>query len=211
VSSADPRRTLLGLVGAPELPPEFVWQAQSIRMRGSVAKLFVQTDGRHGLPAATVAIAPTLKYLERAYDSTKYGEMSQQPYLEVTTSGADVMVHFQFATHALRDGDWDSLRPELERRAIDTLALHFPAFKDSVQAVQSVTPVDLERSWGLTEGDLNHGQLILDQIFFMRPLPGWSNHHTPIDGLYLCGSGLHGGGGISGTPGRNAARALLRS
>ncbi len=210
VSSADPRRTLLGLVGAPELPPEFVWQAQSIRMRGSVAKLFVQTDGRHGLPAGTVAIAPTLKYLERAYDSTKYGEMSQDPYLEVTTSGADVMVHFQFATYALRHSDWGSMRPELERRAIDTLALHFPAFKGSVQSVQSITPVDLEQTWGLTEGDLNHGQLILDQIFFMRPLPGWSNHRTPIDGLYLCGSGLHGGGGISGTPGRNAARALLK-
>jgi phytoene dehydrogenase-like protein len=211
VSSADPRRTLLGLVGAPELPPEFVWQTQSIRMRGSVAKLFVQTDGRHGLPAGTVAIAPTLEYLERAYDSTKYGEMSQHPYLEVTTSGADVAIHFQFATCALRDGDWETLRPELEKRALETLALHFPAFRSSVQAVQSVTPVDLERSWGLTEGDLNHGQLILDQIFFMRPLPGWSNHRTPIDGLYLCGSGLHGGGGISGTPGRNAARVLLRA
>lgn len=210
VSAADPRHTLLGLVGAPELPPEFVWQTQSIRMRGSVAKLFVQTDGRHGLPAGTVAIAPTLKYLERAYDSTKYGEVSQHPYLEVTTSGTDVAVHFQFATYALRASDWNTMRPELERRALDTLALHFPAFKGSVQTVQSVTPVDLEQSWGLTEGDLNHGQLILDQIFFMRPLPGWSNHRTPIDGLYLCGSGLHGGGGISGTPGRNAARALLR-
>ena len=210
VSSADPRRTLLGLVGAPELPPEFVWQTQSIRMRGSVAKLFVQTDGRHGLPGGTVAIAPTLNYLERAYDSTKYGEMSQHPYLEVTTSGTDVAIHCQFATYALRDGDWNSTRPELEKRALDTLTLHFPSFQGSVQAVQSVTPVDLERSWGLTEGDLNHGQLILDQIFFMRPLPGWSNHRTPIDGLHLCGSGLHGGGGISGTPGRNAARMLLR-
>ena len=137
VSAADPRRTLLGLVGAPELPPEFVWQAQSIRMRGSVAKLFVQTDGRHGLPAGTVAIAPTLKYLERAYDSTKYGEMSQDPFLEVTTSGTDVAVHFQFATYALRNADWGSMRPELEKRALDTLALHFPAFKGSVQAVQS--------------------------------------------------------------------------
>jgi phytoene dehydrogenase-like protein len=210
VSSADPRRTLLGLVGAPELPPEFVWQAQSIRMRGSVAKLFVQTDGRHGLPDGTVAIAPTLKYLERAYDSTKYGELSQHPYLEVTTSGTDVAVHLQFATYALRGADWNSMRLELEKRALDTLALHFPSFKGSVQAVQAVTPVDLEQSWGLTEGDLNHGQLILDQIFFMRPLPGWSNHRTPIDGLHLCGSGVHGGGGISGTPGRNAARALLR-
>jgi len=210
VSSADPRRTLLGLVGAPELPPEFVWQTQSIRMRGSVAKLFVQTDGHHGLPEGTVAIAPTLKYLERAYDSTKYGEMSRNPYLEVTTSGSGVAIHFQFATYALRHADWDASRPELEKRAIDTLALHFPAFRGSVQSVQSVTPVDLEQSWGLTEGDLNHGQLILDQIFFMRPLPGWSNHRTPIDGLYLCGSGLHGGGGISGTPGRNAARVLLK-
>ncbi|MDH4165276.1 MAG: NAD(P)/FAD-dependent oxidoreductase [Gammaproteobacteria bacterium] len=210
VSSADPRRTLLGLVGAPELPPEFVWQTQSIRMRGSVAKLFVQTDGRHGLPAGTVAIAPTLEYLERAYDSTKYGEVSQDPYLEVTTSGTDVAIHFQFATYALRHADWSTMRPELERRALDTLALHFPSFRDSLQSVQSVTPLDLEQSWGLTEGDLNHGQLILDQIFFMRPLPGWSNHRTPIDGLHLCGSGLHGGGGISGTPGRNAARALLR-
>jgi len=210
VSSADPRRTLLGLVGAPELPPEFVWQAQSIRMRGSLAKLFVQTDGRHGLPEGTVAIAPTLEYLERAYDSTKYGEMSRNPYLEVTTSGTDVAVHVQFATYSLRSGDWNSMRPELEKRALDTLALHFPSFKGSVQAVQTVTPVDLEQSWGLTEGDLNHGQLILDQIFFMRPLPGWSNHRTPIDGLHLCGSGVHGGGGISGTPGRNAARVLLR-
>jgi phytoene dehydrogenase-like protein len=210
VSSADPRRTLLGLVGAPELPPEFVWQTQSIRLRGSVAKLFVQTDGRHGLPSGTVAIAPTLKYLERAYDATKYGEVSRHPYLEVTTSGTDVAVHFQFASYALRDADWGSMQVELEKRAIDTLTLQFPAFKGSMQSVQSITPVDLERSWGLTEGDLNHGQLILDQIFFMRPLPGWSNHRTPIDGLYLCGSGLHGGGGISGTPGRNAARALLR-
>jgi phytoene dehydrogenase-like protein len=210
VSSADPRRTLLGLVGAPELPPEFVWQTQSIRMRGSVAKLFVRTDGQHGLPAGTIAVAPTLRYLERAYDAAKYGEMSQQPYLEITTSGSQVAIHFQCAPYALRGSDWETARPELERRAIDTLAACYPAFKGSVQSVQSVTPVELEQAWGLTEGDLNHGQLILDQIFFMRPLPGWSNHRTPVDGLWLCGSGGHGGGGISGHPGRNAAKAILR-
>ena len=210
VSSADPRRTLLGLVGAPELPPEFVWQTQSISMRGSVAKVFVRTDGQHGLPAGTIAVAPTLRYLERAYDAAKYGEMSQQPYLEVTTSGSQVAIHFQCAPYALRHGNWDAARPELERRALDALAACYPGFKGSVQSVQSVTPVDLEQAWGLTEGDLNHGQLILDQIFFMRPLPGWSNHHTPVDGLWLCGSGGHGGGGISGHPGRNAARAILR-
>jgi phytoene dehydrogenase-like protein len=210
VSSADPRRTLLGLVGAPELPPEFVWQTQSIRMRGSVAKLFVQTDGGHGLPEGTIAVAPSLRYLERAYDASKYGEMSQNPYLEVTTSGADVAIHFQFAPFALRNGDWNMLRPELEKRALDTLAFCYPSFASSVRALQSVTPLDLEQAWGLTEGDLSHGQLILDQIFFMRPLPGWSNHRTPIDVLHLCGSGGHGGGGISGTPGRNAARTLLK-
>jgi phytoene dehydrogenase-like protein len=210
VSSADPRRTLLGLVGAPELPPEFVWQTQSIRMRGSVAKLFVHTDGQHGLPTGTIAVAPTLRYLERAYDAAKYGEMSQHPYLEITTSGSHVAIHFQCAPYALRGSDWETARPELERRAIDTVAACYPAFKGSVQSVQSVTPVDLEQAWGLTEGDLNHGQLILDQIFFMRPLPGWSNHRTPVDGLWLCGSGGHGGGGISGHPGRNAARAILR-
>jgi phytoene dehydrogenase-like protein len=210
VSSADPRRTLLGLVGAPELPPEFVWQTQSIRMRGSVAKVLVTTDGQHGLPGGTIAIAPTLKYLERAYDAAKYGEMSQQPYLEVTTDGAEVAIHFQFAPYSLRQGDWTELRPELERRAIDTLSAHYPAFRGSVRSVQSITPRDLEQAWGLTEGDLNHGQLILDQVFFMRPLPGWANHRTPVDGLYLCGAGMHGGGGISGAAGRNAARLLLR-
>ncbi len=104
VSAADPRTTLLGLVGAPELPPEFVWQAQSIRMRGSVAKVHLLTDGRHGLPEGTLVVAPTLKYLEQAYDAAKYGEISEQPYLEVTTAGPVVSVHFQFASYALREG-----------------------------------------------------------------------------------------------------------
>ncbi len=210
VSSADPRSTLLGLVGAPELPPEFVWQTQSIRMRGSVAKVFVETDGQHGLPQGTIAVAPSLRYLERAYDAAKYGEISAQPYLEVTTAGDHVHIHFQCAPHALRGTDWEAARPVLEQRAVETLATYYPAFKGSVRSMQSVTPVDLEQAWGLTEGDLNHGQLILDQVFFMRPLPGWSNHRTPIDGLYLCGSGMHGGGGISGHAGRNAARAILQ-
>jgi phytoene dehydrogenase-like protein len=211
VSAADPRRTLLGLVGAPELPPEFVWHTQSIRMRGSVAKVHALTDGQHGLPEGTVVIAPTLKSLERAYDAAKYGEVSEQPYLEVTTSGAVVSIHFQFAPYALRSDDGSGMRATVEQRAIDTLAAHYSAFRQSLREVHAVTPVDLEQQWGLTEGDLNHGQLILDQMLYMRPLPGWSNHRTPIEGLWLCGSGVHGGGGISGTPGRNAARAMLRS
>jgi phytoene dehydrogenase-like protein len=111
----------------------------------------------------------------------------------------------------LRQGDWQASRTVLETRAIDTLAGFAPALRGSLREVRSITPLDLEQSWGLTEGDLNHGQLILDQMFFMRPLPGWSNHHTPVEGLYLCGSGVHGGGGISGASGRNAARAILKA
>ena len=120
-------------------------------------------------------------------------------------------IHFQFAPYRLRQGDWESGRATLEQRAIDTLAAHCPALRNSIRETRSITPLDLEQTWGLTEGDLNHGQLILDQLFFMRPLPGWSDHRTPIDGLYLCGSGVHGGGGISGASGRNAARVVLKS
>ena len=210
VSTADPRRTLLDLVGAPELPPDYVWHTQSLRMRGSVAKVHLLTDGSHGLPDGTLVVAPTLKYLERAYDASKYGEISEQPYLEVTTSGTTVSIHFQFASFKLRHGDWASERATLERRAIDTLAAHAPALRASIREVRSITPLDLEQRWGLTEGDLNHGQLILDQALFMRPMPGWSDHRTPVDGLYLGGSGVHGGGGISGAAGRNAARAVLK-
>jgi phytoene dehydrogenase-like protein len=211
LSAADPRATLLGLVGAPELPPEFVWHAQSIKLRGSVAKVHLLTDGTHGLPEGTLVVAPTLRHLERAYDASKYGEISAHPYLEVTTSGTVVSIHFQFAPHRLRDGDWHTARAMLEQRAIDALAPHAPALRGSIREVRSITPADLEQRWGLTEGDLNHGQLILDQLLFMRPIPGWSDHRTPVDGLYLGGSGAHGGGGVSGAAGRNAARAMLKS
>lgn len=211
VSAADPRHTLLDLVGAPELPPEFVWAAQSIKMRGAVAKVHLLTDGNNGLPKGTLVIAPTVRYAERAYDAAKYGEMSKAPYLEITTAGPVVSVHFQFAPYKLRQGDWEQLRPVLERSAIDTAATAFPQLKASITKTKSLTPLDLEKTYGLTEGDPNHGQLILDQMFFMRPMPGWSNHLTPIDGLYLCGNGMHGGGGISGAAGRNAARTILKA
>jgi phytoene dehydrogenase-like protein len=208
-SAADPRNTLLTLVGAPELPTEFVWHVQSIKMRGSLAKVHLRTDGSHGLPAGTLAIAPTLKYLERAFDAAKYGELAQRPYLEITTNGDVVSIHMQSAPYKLRGTDWGQARAEVERIAIDTLAERFPALKASIRDVRTITPADLEREYALTEGDLNHGQLILDQMFFMRPMPGWSNHATPIDHLYLCGSGVHGGGGISGAAGRNAAQKVL--
>ncbi len=182
-----------------------MWQAQSIKLRGSVAKVHVETDGRHGLPAGTFVVAPTIKYLERAYDAAKYGEISTAPYLEVTSNGAIVSIHFQFAPYALRHASWNDAGAIVQQRAIGTLDQYVPGFKASVRRVHTITPHDLEATYGLSEGDLNHGQLILDQMFFMRPLPGWSNHKTPIEGLYLCGSGVHGGAGISGASGRNAA------
>ena len=208
ISAADPKHTFLTLVGAINLPPEFVWNVQSIKMRGSVAKVHLLTDGKHSIPDATVVLAPSIKYLEQAYDAAKYHSISEKPYLEVTTSGNVVSIHFQFAAYKLKDSSWDVERGTVERIAIDTLAEYFPNLKSSIVNQKSITPLDLEQTYGLTEGDLNHGQIMLDQFMFMRPIPGWSNHRTPIDNLYLCGSGVHGGGGVSGAAGRNVMKVL---
>ena len=210
ISSADPKHTLLNLVGAMELPPEFVWHTQSIKMRGSVAKVHLLTDGNHGIPEGTVVLAPSIKYLERAYDAAKYGEISEKPYLEVTTSGNVMSIHFQFAPHNLKHSEWKVEREKVERLAIDILTEYFPDLKSTINNQKTITPLDLEQTYGLTEGNINHGQLMLDQFLFMRPIPGWSNHKTPIDNLYLCGSGVHGGGGVSGVAGRNAAKVVLK-
>jgi len=208
ISAADPKHTFLQLVGAIELPPEFVWNVQSIKMRGSVAKVHLLTDGNHGIPDGTVALAPSIKYLEKAYDTAKYHAVSEKPYLEVTTSGNTVSIHFQFAAYELKNGNWQEAGMKIEKIAIDTLAEYFPNLKSSIVNTKTITPQDIETTYGLTEGDLNHGQLMLDQFMFMRPIPGWSNHKTPIDNLYLCGSGVHGGGGISGASGRNVLKVL---
>jgi phytoene dehydrogenase-like protein len=210
LSSADPKHTLLKLVGAQDLPPEFVWHAQSIKMRGSVAKVHLQTNGNHGIPEGTSVVAPSIKYLERAYDASKYGEISEKPYLEVTTSGNMISIHFQFAPYQLKKSDWKTEASKIEKLAIDTLAEYFPNLKSTIVNRKSITPKDLEETYGLTEGNINHGQLMLDQFLFMRPIPGWSNHKTPIDNLYLCGSGVHGGGGVSGASGRNVVKMLRR-
>ena len=208
LSAADPKHTLLKLVGPMELPPEFVWHTQSIKMRGSVARVHLLTDGNHGIPNGTVVFAPSINYLEKAYDAAKYGEISAEPYLEVTTSGNVVSIHFQFAPYTLKNGNWNHARAKLEDLAISTLSESCPNLRSSVKNQKSLTPLDLEQTYGLTEGDINHGQLMLDQFLFMRPIPGWSNHRTPIDNLYLCGSGVHGGGGISGVSGRNVMKVL---
>ncbi len=215
ISAADPKHTFLSLVGAINLPPEFVWNVQSIKMRGSVAKVHLLTDGKHGIPDGTVAVAPSIKYLEQAYDAAKYHGISEKPYLEVTSvpvresaTESVVGIHFQFAAYSLKQGTWNEKREELANIAVKTLAEYFPALNSSIVARHIITPLDLEQTYGLTEGDLNHGQIMLDQFMFMRPIPGWSNHKTPIDNLYLCGGGVHGGGGISGAAGRNVVKVL---
>ncbi|MBI5943865.1 MAG: NAD(P)/FAD-dependent oxidoreductase [Chloroflexi bacterium] len=217
ISAADPKHTFLNLVGAVNLPPELVWNVQSIKMRGSVAKVHLLVDNidavvagaTHASPLpATFVIAPSIKYLEQAYDAAKYHSISEKPYLEVTTSGNVVSVHFQFAAYKLKDGDWKTEGAKVEKVAIETLAEYFPNLKSSIVNTKTITPLDMEQTYGLTEGDLNHGQIMLDQFMFMRPIPGWSNHKTPIDNLYLCGSGVHGGGGISGASGWNVVKVL---
>jgi phytoene dehydrogenase-like protein len=211
LSAVDPKRTFLGMVGAVNLPPEFVWNVQSIKMRGSVAKVHLLTNGQHGLSDGTYVLAPSLKYLEKAYDAAKYGEISDRPYLEVTTYGNVVSIHLQFAPYRLKSGDWKVEAARIEKRAIDMLAEQSTTLRQSIVNKKVITPEDLENTYGLSEGDLNHGQLMLDQFLFMRTVPGWSNHRTPIDGLYLGGSGVHGGGGVSGAAGRNAAKVVLAS
>jgi phytoene dehydrogenase-like protein len=208
-SAADPRHTLLTLAGERELAPEFAWHVRNIKMRGAVAKIHLRTDGRHGIAPGTHAIAAALKHVERAYDASKYHEISAAPYLEVNTHGDAVSVHFQYAPYKLKAGDWSTEGKRLEEIALATLAPVFPDLAASVRGSRVLTPLDLEREYGLTEGDMNHGQLAMDQFFYMRPLPNCSDHHTPIAGLVLCGSGVHGGGGISGVAGRNAARQYL--
>ena len=177
-------------------------------MRGSVAKVHLLTDGKHGIPDGTVVLAPSIKYLEKAYDAAKYHGISEKPYLEVTTSGNVVSIHFQYAPYELKSSEWKVESARVEKLAIDTLAEYFPNLKSSITNTKTITPQDLETTYGLTEGDLNHGQIMLDQFMFMRPIPGWSNHKTPIDNLYLCGSGVHGGGGVSGAAWKNLTRVL---
>ena len=223
ISAIDPKRTFLELVGAVNLPPEFVWNVQSIKMRGSTAKMHLLLDRPLGAQQSakagqeqttphggTTVIAPSLTILERAFDATKYGRIPERPHLEITTNGKTASITMQYAPFKLKDGSWQDHRAHLENLILTTLEEQFPNLHGSIVKQVSLTPQDLEDTYGLTEGDPNHGQLMLDQILFMRPIPGWSDHTTPVDGLYLGGSGVHGGGGVSGASGRNAASTVSK-
>ncbi|OGO48987.1 MAG: hypothetical protein A2W37_03000 [Chloroflexi bacterium RBG_16_63_12] len=235
ISNADPRRTFVGghkeppLLDSMELDPSFVRAVQNIRMRGASAKVNLALDGLPQFTAApdanalrgTIIISPSLQYLERAYDDAKYGDCSQQPYLEIripslidpslAPAGQHVMsVWAQYTPYRLRDASWDKVREAFGDMIIVTLADYAPNLQSLILHSQVLTPLDLESTYGLTEGNIHHGEMMLDQLLFMRPVPGWAQYRTPIENLYLCGAGTHPGGGVSGANGRNAARQILK-
>jgi phytoene dehydrogenase-like protein len=230
VSGADLRVTFASLVGLEHLPSELADTVRRFRFRGATAKVNLALDGLpdfrcrpgHGPHlAGAISISPSVDYLEHAYDDAKYGRFSRRPYMDVVIPslldpgvappGQHVMSCFvQYAPYALEGSTWDVEREALGDTVLDTLADHAPGIRDRVLHRQVLTPLDLEREFGLSEGNIFHGELTPDQLFFMRPAPGWARYRTPIDGLYLCGSSTHPGGGIMGAPGRNAARRILR-
>jgi phytoene dehydrogenase-like protein len=230
VSNADPKRTLLGLVEPQHLDPSFLQKLQHYRMNGTVAKVnlalnglpkFNGVNGDANLLSGRIQIAPEVDYLERAFDASKYGEFSEHPYLEVTIptlwdsslapSGKHVMsIYMQYAPYKLRAADWDSEREALGDTVVRTLAQYAPELPGMVEAGEVITPNDLEQTYGLTGGHIFHGELALDQLFTMRPLLNWAQYRTPIQGLYLCGSGTHPGIGLTGGSGANAAREIVK-
>ncbi|MEX2127414.1 MAG: NAD(P)/FAD-dependent oxidoreductase [Xanthobacteraceae bacterium] len=232
LSSADPARTLLGMVDPVWLNPEFLRAVGNIKFRGCTAVVAYALDRLIDLPglnnaaevlAGTVTLTRTREALERAYDDAKYGRVSERPHVEITVptlatpsdapDGKHVLLaRMQYAPYHLRDGtEWDTgQREALADSVTKAVAEISPAFADRVRHRAVFAPTDFEHQFGLTEGAAYQGELMLDQILFMRPLPGWSRYRMPVDGLYLCGSGTHPGGGVTGAPGHNAAREILR-
>jgi phytoene dehydrogenase-like protein len=228
-SSADPRRTFFDLIGPEKLDPEFVRKVGNILYRGSTAKVNLALSGLPHFNGQTeveqlgghIRICPSLEYLERAYDDAKYGRISAEPYLDIVIptildpslapDGRQVMsVTMQYAPYALSDGEWNDQREALGDLVVETLAQYAPDIKELVLHRQVLSPLDWEATYGLTEGSIYQGQMGMDQLLVMRPVPGWSRYRTPIKNLYLCGAAAHPGGGVSGAPGYNAAREILR-
>lgn len=229
VSNADPRATFLKLIDPVELDPNFVLKVRNYRARGVSAKINLALSalpefngiGAEDKLAGRIHIGPDIDYLERAFDAAKYGDYSPEPYMELripsiadpslAPAGQHVMsIYVQYAPYELKDGDWDSRREEFAENAISTLEKYAPGIRNVILAQQVITPVDLEQTFGLTGGNIHHGEQSLDQFYAFRPLIGWAQYRTPINGLYLCGAGTHPGGGVSGGPGSNAAREVVK-
>lgn len=231
LSNADPKRTFLTMLPESELPAEFLHAVRGIKMAGPCAKVnlalseeprFTGTPSSHTpLERTFYTIVPSLEFAERCYDIAKFGDIPEQLWVDcVIASNADdtlappgthIMTCFvQYVPYHLRQGTWDENRELLGDRVVRKIGEHAPNVPGSIIARQVLTPLDLERTYGLTEGNIFHGDLTLEQLFFMRPVAGWSQYRTPIEGLYLCGAGAHPGGGVTGAPGHNAAQQALR-
>jgi len=230
ISNADAKRTLLKLAEPTYLDPHFLLQVSHIRARGTVAKInlaldalptFKGGDGKMAL-GGIIHIGPTLDYLERAADDAKYGRFSKQPFLEITIPsvadptlappGKHVMsVWMQSAPYSLRESNWNDQRDALADAVVNVIEDYAPGFQNLILHRQILTPADLEETYGLSGGHVYHAEMALDQIFFMRPVPGWSRYRTPIKNLFLCGSGTHPGGALTGLSGYYAARDILKN
>lgn len=229
-SSVDPHLTFLRFLEPGHLPDEFVEEVRRYKLRGSSGKVNLALDG---LPEFTclpgpgrhlrgaISVSPSVDYMEQAYDDAKYGRFSRRPYIDVVIPsltdpsvappGKHVMSCFvQYAPYHLKDGTWDEQREPFGDTVVNTLAEFAPNLKNLIVGRQVVTPLDLERDFGLTEGNIFQGELSLEQLFFLRPVPGWAEYRTPVKNLYMCGSATHPGGGIMGAPGRLAALTILK-
>ncbi len=230
-SSVDPRHTFVNFIEPGNLASEFLEEVNRYKYRGSSGKVNLALDalpdfkcmpgvGNHLRGA--ISISPSVEYMEKAYDDAKYGNFSRRPYIDcvipsltdpsVAPPGKHVMSCFvQYAPYKLRPGlNWDSQKEAFGNNVIDTLAEHAPNIKNIILHKQVITPLDLEREFCLTEGNIFQGELSLEQLFFLRPVPGWAQFRTPIKNLYMCGSATHPGGGIMGAPGRLAALEILK-
>jgi phytoene dehydrogenase-like protein len=228
ISGAHPKHTFLSLCDSAELGPEFLWRLRNYRSYGTVAKVNLALSA---MPAFTgldrravtsrIRIAPDIDYLERAFDHSKYGRYSPDPYIELTIPSVldpslapkdahVISAYVQFAPYELRGRTWDDERETFGQTVVDTLERYAPGLKPLIVARQVITPLDLERDYRFIGGHIYHGELALDQLLTMRPLLGWGQYRTPIRDLYLCGSGTHPGTGLTGGSGANAAREILR-
>jgi len=233
LSSVDPNRTFLKFVGEEHLDGEFVEHIKRYKLRGSSGKVNLALDrfpdftcrpgdGQH--VRGDIAIAPGIDYLERAYDDAKYGDFSKRPYINVVVPslvdpsvappGKHVMSCFvQYAPYNIKEGaeHWPEKREAFGDAVVDTISEYCPGLKESILYRQVLTPLDIEEQTGLTEGNIFQGELSVEQLMFLRPAPGWARYQTPVQSLWMCGSGAHPGGGIMGSPGELAAKTLLSS
>src|SRR6202171_2188882 len=229
-SSVDPHLTFEKFLGPSELPADFLEGVRRYKFRGSSGKVNLALDALPNFkcfpgPGAhlrgAISISPSMEYMERAYDDAKYGHFSRKPYIDmvipsltdpsVAPPGKHVLSCFvQYAPYKLAHGNWDDQREAFGDTVINTIVEHAPNIKKIIIGRQILTPLDLEREFGLTQGNIFQGELSLEQLFFLRPVAGWAYYRTPINSLYMCGSATHPGGGIMGAPGRIASQVILK-